>query len=56
MCEEGGRSEKMFEGKCKGGINSFILDFMYTQAKKYPNGKQNFGGFCQIVPKPLRLG
>ena len=27
----------------------------YTQAKKYPNGKQNFGGFCLIVPKPLGL-
>ena len=25
MCEEGGRSAKMFEGKCKGEINSFIL-------------------------------
>ena len=30
MCEEGGRSEKMFEGKCKGEINSFILFFLIS--------------------------
>ena len=30
-----------------------LLLAVYTQAKKDLNGKQNFDGFCLIVPKPL---
>ena len=30
MCEEGGRSEKMFEGKCEGDISFFILFFIIS--------------------------
>ena len=41
-------------------LKSVVITFVHLQklhlGKKYPNGKQNFDGFCLIVPKVLGLG